>query len=477
MTSLSQRLGGRLPSPPLPAIELSPASTRQARHHVEERFSGIPEHAPAALDLEVTRGVIERALANRAPLAGIGRRHLRLAPWVMLATADGRPPLVERADFLQAYRDYLQTTTDGPVIVNLVLALLSHYPTHLPSFSALLTLAASLLERCSRPRCRRLQRCAARHSLLAPEGHRRFWNHLARATTPIDEFLRESCLGGILSTGRFVEGTLRTALADTMRQLRAGELEPAQLERALAFALDGAGKRLRFAGATRITVADALLLPFREANHANPHQPRIQEFLLEQFSDPRINRAPWHGVNEEAVAVMRRWMVSETLEDFFRLLEYTSQEDPTARRHWHYRKAFWSAYLRAGVINDAWVALAYNVDAAAQRQMGASRDSYGRLDGYNVQRNHAALLLRIGHLVIADWSHNGKFRVWHLAGAFREFAPTLYQKRYTGEALRRVADFEGAHSGAENGSWQQKLAKYIRDNTGVRFDLWQLMPR
>jgi hypothetical protein len=133
--------------------------------------------------------------------------------------------------------------------------------------------------------------------------------------------------------------------------------------------------------------------------------------------------------------------------------------------------------LRAGVINDAWVALAYNVDAAAQRQMGASRDSYGRLDGYNVQRNHAALLLRIGHLVIADWSHNGKFRVWHLAGAFREFAPTLYQKRYTGEALRRVADFEGAHSGAENGSWQQKLAKYIRDNTGVRFDLWQLMPR
>ncbi len=353
MTSLSQRLGGRLPSPPLPAIELSPASTRQARHHVEERFSGIPEHAPAALDLEVTRGVIERALANRAPLAGIGRRHLRLAPWVMLATADGRPPLVERADFLQAYRDYLQTTTDGPVIVNLVLALLSHYPTHLPSFSALLTLAASLLERCSRPRCRRLQRCAARHSLLAPEGHRRFWNHLARATTPIDEFLRESCLGGILSTGRFVEGTLRTALADTMRQLRAGELEPAQLERALAFALDGAGKRLRFAGATRITVADALLLPFREANHANPHQPRIQEFLLEQFSDPRINRAPWHGVNEEAVAVMRRWMVSETLEDFFRLLEYTSQEDPTARRHWHYRKAFWSAYLRAGVINDA----------------------------------------------------------------------------------------------------------------------------
>jgi len=95
-----------------------------------------------------------------------------------------------------------------------------------------------------------------------------------------------------------------------------------------------------------------------------------------------------------------------------------------------------------------------NVDAAANGRWG-SRDSYGRWR-VRVQRNHAALLLRIGHLVITEWSHSAS-SVSGTGRPYQQLAPKLYQRHYTGATLRRDADFDGAHMGAERGSGSRSL--------------------
>lgn len=170
------------------------------------------------------------------------------------------------------------------------------------------------------------------------------------------------------------------------------------------------------------------------------------------------------------------WLVEDTLDDFFQLLEYTSQGDEVASRHWRFRKAFWSAYLRAGLIQDAWVVLAHEVDEEARHRLNMDRKGYGRfVRGGGFQKNHAVLIMRIGHLVITEWSHSGKFRVWNEGQTGTE-PPWFYQPRYTREQLISEASYEGSHGGSEHGTWQRRLASYIHDETGIKFRDAALLP-
>ena len=190
-----------------------------------------------------------------------------------------------------------------------------------------------------------------------------------------------------------------------------------------------------------------------------------------------MDRSRWQGVSEEAVRVVLSWLVAETLEDFFRLVEHTAKSDQTAKRHWRYRKAFWSAYLHAGVISDAWMVLASNVDADAQAVFDIDREAYGRFRrGTGEDRRHAALMLRIGHLLITDWSHTGKYRVWqeNLSNAS---LPSMYKALYAKFDLVKGADFEGSHYQAEAGGWQRILAAHICDKTGIQLSHRDYMPR
>ena len=108
--------------------------------------------------------------------------------------------------------------------------------------------------------------------------------------------------------------------------------------------------------------------------------------------------------------------------------------------------------------------------------MHLDRKAYGRFSrGTGVQNNHASLILRIGHLVITDWSHSGKYRVWDEGGDATR-PPGFYKPSYTRTQLVTNAGFDGSHIGSENGVWQRRLAGYIRDKTGIQLALQDLMP-
>lgn len=98
---------------------------------------------------------------------------------------------------------------------------------------------------------------------------------------------------------------------------------------------------------------------------------------------------------------------------------------------WRYGEHFWKACLDRGVISDVWLALADEVSSAA-RTIRDLRCAYGTLSG-GVDSRHAVILMRVGPLVLCEWSHNGKLRAWPTDWRHE---PQLGRRDYTGYELR-----------------------------------------
>lgn len=137
-------------------------------------------------------------------------------------------------------------------------------------------------------------------------------------------------------------------------------------------------------------------------------QEPVRRTLLHWLGDPRLPSGShrWSAVGEQETALMRRWLTRASLDLFFKLIDQHLLD-----AQWRYRHAFWLAYLEKGAISDAWLALGRDAcdSAAAIRELGGA---YGRLRGRGVTANQSALLLRIGPLVISEFTHNGKLRIW-----------------------------------------------------------------
>ena len=199
---------------------------------------------------------------------------------------------------------------------------------------------------------------------------------------------------------------------------------------------------------------------------------RTCKFLLHHYRDPRLHPASWHGVEEDAKAVIMRWLVKASLEQFLQIVDDIATYE--LKLQWPYRRAFWSAYERAGVITDAWVVFAGR-GARSAKQVFRDKIPFGRFDkSGSVQPNHAVLLLRIGSLTIAEWSENSRCYIW-LQG--NERAPTLYKSEYAKGELRYGSDNGGVvHASSISGNWQQKVAGWIGQHTGIHISEIEYMP-
>lgn len=150
----------------------------------------------------------------------------------------------------------------------------------------------------------------------------------------------------------------------------------------------------------------------------------VQRFLLNHLGDPRLRPDHWAAVSAAGRALMRRWLAAASLETFFELIERHAWD-----QQWRYRKAFWTACLRKGGITDAWLALGSRVhaDARAVQSLGKA---YARLK--QGRGNAAVLLMRVGELVLVEWSNVGKLRAWQHTS---KNAPRLGLPEYYGDSL------------------------------------------
>src|SRR5262249_46073877 len=120
------------------------------------------------------------------------------------------------------------------------------------------------------------------------------------------------------------------------------------------------------------------------------------------------------------------------------------------------------------------------------RHIAGNRDlqgSYGRLGDGNA--NHSVLLIRIGDLTFAEWSHNGKLRAWPNDS---KNVPALFRAKYfrselIASCLRFPAPAGRPDLGPRQddgltrhaGIWQGRVAALLQQHEGIRLQArdWQ----
>lgn len=210
---------------------------------------------------------------------------------------------------------------------------------------------------------------------------------------------------------------------------------------------------------------EALLLPWRNVSPSKALQEQIINLYTTNLTreDPRLNAGHWPHTDPVAKATLMRWIAADSLDLFFKILSQTAEP------MWEYRHKFWQALMTKNAIDEVWPVLGHRAAEIAKRS-DIKFKQYAALNGASSEQS--VLLMRMGDLVFAEWTHSGSLRV---AESNSIQAPQLYKHKYLGPDLRfRSLPFEAdsgedglRHMGAEYGSWQRKAADFIRQKTGV----------
>lgn len=429
----------------------------EAANATERMFGdGITGRPPVQPDLSALWKRLDAAEKSR-DFSALTDREWRDSPWCFWWVEESDTPLVKRALFTRAYGQWLEARQRKGDYRRLVQAWLLHFNRDNPPRSAatLITRACSVW-----PEWLWAQRHTAHDVFDVDKGPANVASLVLDDALPVRDSLRNLGFGEWLQSGGYVEAVFIAALSDVAGRLRLSVSEARGQElvtRTLDWAASGSGADLQFP-ALRTLVAESLLTPWLQSAPPKSIERTITAFLLKTFGDPRMQRTRWNGVNESAVNVFKRWLTGATLEAFVRVIERVAEKG-----HWKYRKAFWMAYYRAGHVLDAWVVLGPEAKLLT-RQIEEMKGQSSELIKPPLS-NHSVLLMRIGNLVVADWSHNGKCRIWREGD---HQAPALYRSKYDASELRAAADFEVTHHSSASGGWQTKIHDHIRDLTGIR---------
>ncbi|MCL4685794.1 hypothetical protein KJ059_13710 [Myxococcota bacterium] len=453
---------------PKAQLAIAPVELRRAAQMVERLLGDLKPRTPEPYALDAIADGLRGAWQASYSLAGVPPRDLWRAPWVFFRPYDHPDRwLAQLSDLIEAWLAWMDEHLRARAVVVLLREFLAAYPQELACFEPIRRWLERQVTTSRTPRLTRWAERSRNFGLLARDAPLRltgpWWNHHGS----FESYAGEAGLVPGLEHSDLVRRATRTMLDHVEARLRSGEATTEWLQR--AFEWIAPSGRLRF-GELRIGTAEAMLSPFLQQSPEPPVQHAIQEILLRAIGHPGPQREQWQGISVELRAVLSRWLVDRSLEDFFRVLDKTAEE-----RHWRFRKAFWSAYLERDVISEAWVVLGPAARQIVRRDLKEVQNDAGTLlSGDGAQANHSVLLLRIGNLTIAEWSHNGKCRVW-VAG--NRAAPRLYEARYGRRQLMDGCDWDKAHMRSEDGGWQSQIAQQIERHTRIRVPSSEYMPK
>ena len=154
-----------------------------------------------------------------------------------------------------------------------------------------------------------------------------------------------------------------------------------------------------------------------------------------------------------------------TIASFFKLLHLCGID-----KHSIYRERFWKGYLKSGYINQAWLILAPMAEKFAANELGIKAYQYGKLHKCRrIDEKHVVLLMRLDHLLIAEWSHVGKCRFWFNNNLN---VPSLFKKNYRREQLIDFADYIQQHYFSSKGLWQKDAAAWMSAKAHIPTIKW-----
>jgi hypothetical protein len=232
-----------------------------------------------------------------------------------------------------------------------------------------------------------------------------------------------------------------------------------------------------FAGISGTPIGDyyeAMLSPFETSAPSPGVQKILISKIVEKFRDPRLFIWPTlrgkdgQSRRDACVATVKRWLSIEYLDLFIKIIESTAVD-----RQFKPRKAFWLQYFEKDLISDVTLILAADANRIALKMRGeldnAEYMQWANLTG--TLTNQSVLLMRVGDLVIAEWSHSGAMRFWKADG---KSAPQFHSKEYLGSELRNDSLKIRVGSGyrdsiihSANGEWMRSASNVIKHHTGV----------
>jgi len=407
---------------------------------------------PLQVDLEKVAREITQTWAQTDSLEQIGPPKLRVANWTVLSPDF---MLRDNSHFAAAYTEAIARADRPRLVASLYTNFLLHYDPAISSFEAWRRgLQYSVQKAVSKSILSPTVRNEKKYRLLTE----RPWRHLSGlvdSPNALKTFLHDTGLGsGFLTQSRFLQRYTKAHCHEisTKPRLDADDF-------AFACRIITGPEGIRFED-SRPFYANTLLPPVGHRGSKSLDS-LARKFFKEHYGDPRLERHRWVGVDEESQAVMRRLLVAESLDLFFRLIARHAES-----KHWAYREAFWKHYFGQEVIDDAWVALA---PAAAAEVSGQDIGAFGKVQGGD--QGQSGLIMRIGDLIVAERSHNGACCVW-LAGD--PASPEMHRSSYSGQSLR-ISNWEVqegvrdrvSHQGSERGGWQVKLSSILHKRAGI----------
>lgn len=415
---------------------------------------------PSAEDIAVTAERLISSVSNDST-DQLTRKDWKKAAWCLWFKDN---PLAQSSYFLSRYLDNLDAWSRRSLVKPLIIAYLQDFSEEQPGIELVARRLHGLVENWDwawRERSRTLQ-------LFDPAKAPDLISQMClNPDIELEDTLRAAGIsGGQLSSGGMAEAAFCKSLPRLVRSLEEDAQSSSILERVLEWASDSG--EVRFPG-QKVSLAEALLRPWFDRTPDDDTKSRIEGFLLAHYGDPRLRPGEWQGVSGDARRVLMRWLAEAALEQFLDIVDRFAVESM-----WKYRRAFWSAYMEPGHVTEAWVVFARRGAAEVSRVFD-KKATFGRIGGSGVDPAHAVLLMKMGDLTIADWSHNGKCHIW-LPG--NRNAPSLYERSYVRDDFIVGSDNDGGtiHSSAQGGLWQSRVAGFIQRNTGISIPRTQYMP-
>lgn len=442
--------------PPRVDVVREPRVVAVARR-VRETWHDAPTDRLSDFRLQELYKGVATEWARSSDLRQVAPRSRRWLPWILFYPPDARKRWLGRDDHLrEQYVDWLKSRSQPGRVLALLRAFLLSYPADLPTFSSWRESILALVRHSDSVRLADWRDRCRQYGLLRADGPVQFGRQLLKADNS-ERLFEEAGLTGELRSSAFVREALRHAMVGVAKGLVQEPDQTRSVERLEAALI--IEDRVAFPE-LRSELASCLLGPFSDATPSAAVESVIRRLLFKALGDPRIfPAAGWNGVDRALQEILLRWLVRGTIDDFLSLIRATADAS-----HWRFRERFWRAYLDAGYISDAWIVLGRSAEWQGKFARASRRGEYAVLNGASSAQS--VLLLRIGHLVIAEWSHAGACRVWS-RGSRR--TPALYGRSYSALELRAPADFELRHTGSSSGLWQQRLARFIRDRTNIRY--------
>ncbi|MBJ3775305.1 EH signature domain-containing protein [Acuticoccus mangrovi] len=240
------------------------------------------------------------------------------------------------------------------------------------------------------------------------------------------------------------------------------------IEHVLGQMRDGDG---RFTAPLTEYLYPALVRPYFDRPPNEGAKQRVIEWIRSAYGDPRLPTtsrpmlAEAH-LSDRCVNTVRRWLAIETLHLFIEVI------NKTAIPQWEHRRDFWLPYFEANFVTDVHVVFGSKAREFADsiRQRTNQHMRWADLSGADTDQS--VLLMHIGSLIVAEWSHDGTLRFWPQGD---HAAPDLKQQKFSGAELRDGSmmvrnEYGRAVDGIRHDSyplWCERARRVIAEHTGL----------